>query len=285
MTHKIFILLLLFCYQKIYGQTDTYSVSLFYELNQTNPINFNKLDSLYNTLNEKIETIKIIAYADFLGDKNFNEKLSNKRAEALVNYFESNLKHRADPASIKTEGRGEQASVDNHSSLGEPWQRRADIFFSTQTAGTQTVATVPKKEINNSGKDLFEHIKELKPGQTLPIEGLLFIPGRHVALQSSMRVLEQLVETLKQHSNLKIEIQGHICCLSDEADGFDYDDLNRKLSENRAKAVYEFLVKHGISASRLSYKGYGHSKPKVFPETSELDEQLNRRVEIKIIDL
>ncbi|HOZ88172.1 MAG TPA: OmpA family protein [Bacteroidia bacterium] len=283
MTHKIFILLLLFCYQKIHGQKTSYSVSLFYALNQTNPINFNKLDSLYNTVDEKIETIKIIAYADFLGDKKFNEELSKKRAEALVNYFELNLKHRADPASIKTEGRGEQASVDNHSALGEPYQRRADVFLSTQTAGMHTVATVPKKEINNTGNDLFENIKELKPGQTLPIEGLLFIPGRHVALQSSMPVLEQLVETLKQHSNLIIEIQGHICCLTDEPDGFDYDDLNRKLSENRAKAVYDFLVKNGISASRLSYKGYGHSNPKVFPETSELDEQLNRRVEIRLV--
>ncbi len=243
-----------------------------------------KLDSLYNSVNEKIQFIKIIGYADFLGDQKLNENLSKKRAEALVNYFETNLKHRADPATIRTESRGERASVDNHSALGEPYQRRADVFLAIQSTSVEPATTTHKKEENKAGKDLSENIRDLKIGQTMAIEGLLFIPGRHVALQSSMPVLEQLVETLKQNPNLKIEIQGHICCLSDEADGFDYDDLNRKLSENRAKAVYEYLIKKGVSASRLSYKGYGHSRPKVFPETNEVDEQMNRRVEIKVVE-
>jgi outer membrane protein OmpA-like peptidoglycan-associated protein len=48
--------------------------------------------------------------------------------------------------------------------------------------------------------------------------------------------------------------------------------------------VNDYLVKNGIDASRLTYKGYGHSRPKVSPEKSPADEQMNRRVEILVLD-
>jgi outer membrane protein OmpA-like peptidoglycan-associated protein len=64
----------------------------------------------------------------------------------------------------------------------------------------------------------------------------------------------------------------------------DTDTHEKKLSLNRARTVYNFLVKNGIDPERLTYKGYGRSHPKISPEMTEADEQANRRVEIKILE-
>jgi outer membrane protein OmpA-like peptidoglycan-associated protein len=60
------------------------------------------------------------------------------------------------------------------------------------------------------------------------------------------------------------------------------DQYNQTLSENRAKSVYEYLIKNNISESRLSYKGFGESNPVATNKTDE-GRQLNRRVEFVIL--
>jgi outer membrane protein OmpA-like peptidoglycan-associated protein len=66
--------------------------------------------------------------------------------------------------------------------------------------------------------------------------------------------LNSFANYLKSRPNLKIEIGGHT-----DSRGNAQDNLT--LSTNRAKAVYDFLVSKGISATRLSYKGYGSTSP------------------------
>ena len=75
---------------------------------------------------------------------------------------------------------------------------------------------------------------------------------------------------------MKIEIGGH-------TDNKGTSEYNKSLSHNRAKAVYEYLIEKGIAANRLSYKGYGESKP---IDTNETDEGRanNRRTEFKVIE-
>lgn len=99
-----------------------------------------------------------------------------------------------------------------------------------------------------------------------------------------MPVLQKLLTALNENTKLRIEIQGHVCCTLNGADGMDLDTREMKLSENRAKAIYDYLVGKGISRNRLSYKGFGRTKPKVEIETNSEQEQLNRRVEIMIIE-
>jgi outer membrane protein OmpA-like peptidoglycan-associated protein len=110
------------------------------------------------------------------------------------------------------------------------------------------------------------------------------VPGRHLILQSSVPALQKLLKTLKDNPKLKVEIQGHVCCTNNGEDGVDYDTREPKLSENRAKAIYEYLIDKGITKARLSYKGYGRSKPKEPVEDSPAKEQANRRVEILILE-
>jgi len=89
--------------------------------------------------------------------------------------------------------------------------------------------------------------------------------------------LNKLVLFLNANPEMKIEIGGHT-----DSDGD--KKHNQLLSENRAKAVYNYLIKYGIDAARLTYKGYGDTKPLV-PNTSPENKKKNRRTEFTIISV
>jgi outer membrane protein OmpA-like peptidoglycan-associated protein len=272
-----------FCVQKYGCQNNTFSISLFYEINQIRPQNeFYKLDSICSLIKANHAEIKITGFADFLSNTSYNQALSEKRAFLVKNYLEKRLSENNNRSKIKIiacTGEGEKNSLDDNSNTGEPYQRRVDVFIAVKT--NTIVANSPVAKV---AQNLTKDIKALAKGERMTIEGLLFEPGRHVAFESAMPVLVKLVETLKKETNLRIEIQGHVCCFDGNDDGFDYDNLDHQLSVNRAKAVYDYLIKNGIEASRLTYKGYGYSDPKVFPEITPQDEQMNRRVEVKVLD-
>jgi outer membrane protein OmpA-like peptidoglycan-associated protein len=90
-----------------------------------------------------------------------------------------------------------------------------------------------------------------------------------------MPVLNELLAIMKENPTLEIEIQGHICC------EFEPDGQQEKLSVQRSKIVYLYLVKNGIESKRLSYHGFGHQFP-ITLERNEEERIQNRRVEIKI---
>jgi outer membrane protein OmpA-like peptidoglycan-associated protein len=89
--------------------------------------------------------------------------------------------------------------------------------------------------------------------------------------------LNKLVAFLNLNPDMKIELGGHT-----DSDGD--KKHNQVLSQNRAKAVYDYLVKSGIDATRLTYKGYGDTKPLVPNDTPE-HKKMNRRTEFKIISV
>jgi outer membrane protein OmpA-like peptidoglycan-associated protein len=74
-----------------------------------------------------------------------------------------------------------------------------------------------------------------------------------------------------------VEISGH-------TDSTGSDELNKELSINRARSVYEYLISNQITPNRLSYEGYGSSQP-IADNTLESGKALNRRIEFKIIRL
>ena len=76
-------------------------------------------------------------------------------------------------------------------------------------------------------------------------------------------------------ATLRIEISGH-------TDNKGSAELNRKLSEERAKAVVDYLIQKGIDSGRLTYFGYGKDDPIETNET-EQGRQFNRRTEFKIL--
>ena len=89
--------------------------------------------------------------------------------------------------------------------------------------------------------------------------------------------MNEVYELLVRNPNVIIEVGGHTNNIPDH----DYCD---KLSRARAKAVADYLVKKGISTSRIKYRGYGKRKPMTTNET-KAGRTKNQRVEIKILSL
>ena len=118
---------------------------------------------------------------------------------------------------------------------------------------------------------------ELRSGSVFVLEDIHFEFDRSTLLQQSYHELLRLRALLDSHPRMKIEISGH-------TDGQGSEKYNQRLSENRARAVYDYLVGHGIDARRLRYRGYGKSKPRASNATDE-GRALNRRVEIKILSM
>jgi outer membrane protein OmpA-like peptidoglycan-associated protein len=264
----------------VYGQGQRDTLRLYFKINEiSSATNISRIDSLYKKLGSRVFNLWIYGYADFLNTNDYNDALSQRRADAVRAHF---LKLSSSPQMniLACKGMGEKFSNDNGSNDGEWKQRRVDVIYELREP-VRVVDTRPQTvaEPDTQKKEL----EEMVSGEKLELEGLSFIPGRHIILKSSAPVLNKLLKTLKKNPGLRIEIQGHVCCSPDDSDGYDYDTGDKKLSVNRARAVYEFLLKNGIEASRLRYKGLAHTMPKVEENTPE-DEQMNRRVEIMVID-
>jgi outer membrane protein OmpA-like peptidoglycan-associated protein len=103
---------------------------------------------------------------------------------------------------------------------------------------------------------------------------IFFLQSKPTILEKSLTELEKLADLLKNNQNMSIRIEGHTDNLGDP------NDL-QKLSEDRAIAVKEFLIKKGINESRLETKGLGAKQPVNNNNTQE-QRELNRRVEFII---
>lgn len=101
--------------------------------------------------------------------------------------------------------------------------------------------------------------------------GIRFDVGKATLRPESMGVLNEIYKMLSEHPEVNVSIEGHT-----DSDGD--DDLNQKLSEDRAKTVMKQLVSMGIPADRLSSNGFGESKPINTNATPEGKAE-NRRVE------
>lgn len=129
----------------------------------------------------------------------------------------------------------------------------------------------------------FEKLTELKPNDILRVETIHFIPTRHFITEDSEPILIALLKTMQEFPNLAIRIEGHVCCVRDVGDALDTDTYELKLSVNRARHIYAYLVQNGIDSSRLEYAGFGKSRPVIAVEMTEEDAQKNRRVEIRVL--
>lgn len=107
------------------------------------------------------------------------------------------------------------------------------------------------------------------------IKGIQFRTGGARIAPSSYASLNEAVKILKKYRDLRIEIQGHTDSAGDPA-------KNRKLSDDRAHAVLEYLAKKGIARHRLTAKGYGSDVP-IAPNDTAAGRTKNRRVEFKIL--
>lgn len=130
---------------------------------------------------------------------------------------------------------------------------------------------------NNSGKpyQISISLDPIEIGKKAILKNIFFDTNKYTLKPESHSALEKLMEFMSMNPGVRIEIAGY-------TDNIGNDQMNQTLSENRAKAVYQFLTTHGIAASRLVYKGYGKLQP-IAPNATEENRSQNRRTEFKII--
>ena len=125
-----------------------------------------------------------------------------------------------------------------------------------------------------------EEITEVAPtlevGEIITLRNVFFRTGKYDLIDISIVELDKVVEMMKGHPSMRIELGGH-------TDNVGSDQLNQRLSEQRAKTVYDYLVAHGVEAARLSYKGYGSSQPVADNSTADGRRQ-NRRTVFTIVE-
>lgn len=119
---------------------------------------------------------------------------------------------------------------------------------------------------------------QLRPGgvgSVLALQNLNFEQGKSKITQDSFEELNNLVGLLKESSKMVIQLEGH-------TDFRGSPTANLKLSEDRVKAVKDYLVSNGIDENRILTKAFGGSQPLTKENTAEARAK-NRRVEVRII--
>lgn len=116
---------------------------------------------------------------------------------------------------------------------------------------------------------------DLVAGKTVQLNNIYFDLDHDDFLPRSYRELYALVKLMKDNAEMRIEIHGH-------TDNIGTDEYNLALSKSRASAVANYVIRHGVDASRVFPRGYGSTRP-IATNDSEDGRQENRRVEFLIL--
>ncbi len=118
-------------------------------------------------------------------------------------------------------------------------------------------------------------LSPLTAGSVIALRNIFFNTASYELLPTSNAELDKLTALLKSNPTLRIELGGH-------TDNVGADAANMTLSDQRAQAVRDFVIAHGIDASRITAKGYGETKPVATNDTEEGRAQ-NRRTEVTVL--
>lgn len=201
-----------------------------------------------------VRMVQLEGHTDSLAGTDYNMALSKRRVVELLKYM---VGTGLDPRKVQTGYYGEERPRYLSDTLRDK-NRRVELLL-----------YVDKQRLPSPEKKLIDYT--FKEGENLRIPNLQFVGNQAVPTWQSMAVLYELVAVMRRYPDLKIELQGHVCCSGDQ-----------QLSEARARMVYHFLLDHGVSAKRLEYKGFSNTRP-LYKEIDERTEALNRRVEIKVL--
>lgn len=132
-----------------------------------------------------------------------------------------------------------------------------------------------KKPADTVTVQIGKKLDDLKAGEKVTLNNILFYPGTASLLPGAETDLDALLLFMKTNKTVKIQIEGHI-------HGYPSDDPDEPLSLSRARVVYEHLIKNGIEKERLTYRSYGTTRL-LYKGADPQKQQQNRRVEVLII--
>ncbi|WP_299249234.1 OmpA family protein [uncultured Cytophaga sp.] len=142
--------------------------------------------------------------------------------------------------------------------------------FVNKTFSVPAAATISQEITQNLA------LKKLAVGNIFVLRNIYFDFDKAILKATSNKELNNLLQLLQKNPAMDIEISGH-------TDSKGSDEYNKVLSKKRAQAVVNWLVSKGISKSRLTYEGYGESRPLASNDDEPEGRELNRRTEFKII--
>lgn len=214
------------------------------------------LDSLIDAIPfGVIQNIEIYGHTDSLASKKYNRKLSRKRVESVLHYLVYNS---LDPLKVKTDYYGENRPKYKNTPQGSLKNRRVEMVF---VINTNLVPPAKKRFLD----------QEFLEGHKLRLPNVTFVGNQPLPNWESFETLTELLTVMYRYPDMEIRLEGHVCCS-------DY----QVLSEERARAVYDFLVSNGVNPNRMTYQGYSNKKP-LFKERTEADRKVNRRVEMVVL--
>jgi outer membrane protein OmpA-like peptidoglycan-associated protein len=256
----------------LFARKSTYAVMFDLGSSVISTKNKAGLDSLiYNEVLYPGIKLSLIGYADFIGDTASNMLLSKNRAEAVKAYLIGMGFKEGDLKTVQW--KGELAANDTTAKDGIPAHRIVDIVL--ERANT-----------NDKIKPFVEDISKIKINSIIRLH-VFFLEKMHRYRDSSDEKLESLYQFMKKYPTIKVRVEGHICCGNwgrPKEDGYDLDTKTANLSVTRAKAVYDYLIKRGIPAGRMSYAGYAFKDPLYPDEKNQWEKDQNKRVEIRILE-
>lgn len=217
----------------------------------------------------KIMKITIYGYTDDVGSTSYNKELSTNRATYIQEYLIE--KGIAKKNFKEVNGKGEiilKKAGEIETDIERGFNRKVLIEVTLE----QTV-----QEKNESLID-YKFSQDLKVGDVITLEHLLFKEGYARIKPQSYTHLRRLAKILQERDDIFFEIRGHVCCTRFGRDAIDRKTKRRNLSTMRAKYVYDFLAKNKISKHRMRYKGMRRKFP------LGKGEQFDRRVEIVIVN-
>lgn len=287
-------LLLLFYFTSIGFAQEHFAV--FFDTNKSTltPAENKKLNNWIST-HSKVKIVAMNGYTDQDGTAERNDTLALKRVDFIYSLIKDKIAIRSDFKSIsfgekhlQMQEKSKNRRVDIYYILEKDLVRENEILGITE----EIVVTKPKPELrypdifqvqNPNGTvseftldvDFMQKLTKANAGEKLPIKNLNFQFNTFAITNDSRGKLYELLLVMKQNPQLKIEIQGHICCNASNKE---------TLSTQRAKAIKMFLIGQGIENERVTFKGFGSTQP-IFPlpEKNEQERAANRRVEILIV--
>lgn len=246
--------------------------------------------------NKESKILSMNGFTDSDGSEGYNDTLSAKRVHFVYEKIKDKIKIRNDFKKLHFGKLHQQSNIKEENRCVTIFYLTADelskenILITENDTLIENIPTKPAIEypnfivINNPdgsktemdlNADWMRKLGETPVGEKLVMENVEFYINTFAIVKESRPRLFELLYAMILHPDLKIEIGGHICCITKD---------HRNLSNDRAKSIKNFLIQYGIAKERITFKGYGSTMPIYpIPENNESERAANRRVEITVL--
>jgi outer membrane protein OmpA-like peptidoglycan-associated protein len=183
---------------------------------------------------------------------------------------------RAEAAARQAEAARQEAQLRAEAAARDAAAREAQLQAAQAKAETER-ARKAAEELRAQLLEQFNRVLETRDsdrGLVITMADVLFDTGKYALRQPTREALARLSGIVLGHPGLKLEVEGH-------TDSTGSDDLNQRLSEQRADAVRGYLVQQGLAADSITATGFGKASP-VADNTTAAGRQKNRRVELVV---